>query len=138
MKHLYALLATTLLCAPAPLWAEDLFDPDYPGSEVIAGPDGQVHVKAVLFANDTCWQIVDAYEGVQDRATYEPTDRHLYVTVNVRHEGTDCALTNQPLETRLVVPDAKGTISMDIFFVDDRGVLFRSQRHRIQRDSCLC
>lgn len=126
------------LTVASPAVADDLFDPDYPGSEVVATADGQVHVKAVLFANDTCWHILRAREGVPDRTADEPTDRHLYVTVSLEHRGSDCALTNRPLETRLAVPDKPGRISLDIFFVDERGVLFRSQRHRIQRDQCSC
>lgn len=131
-------LAGLMAFLPLPALAEDIFDPDYPGSEVIATADGLVHVKAVLFANDSCWHIVDAREGVPDKTADEPTERHLYVTVNVEHKGTDCVLTNKPLETQLTLPDKKGRISLDIFFVDERGVLFRSQRHRIQRDQCSC
>lgn len=132
------ILAGVLAIAPSYAQADELFDPDYPGSEVVATADGLVHVKAVLFANDTCWTITGAREGVPDRNADQPTERHLYVTVNVEHAGEACALTSQPLETRLTIPDKKGRISLDIFFVDQRGVLFRSQRHRIQRDTCAC
>jgi hypothetical protein len=130
--------AAGLLLAPVAAAAEELFDPDYPGSEVVATADGQVHVKAVLFATDSCWHITGAREGVPDATADQPTERHLYVTVNVAHSSDGCAPTSKPLETQLVIPDKKGRISLDIFFVDERGVLFRSQRHRIQRDMCSC
>jgi hypothetical protein len=124
--------------AVTPASAEDHFDPDYQGSEVVASSNGQVHVKAVLFPTDSCWQITGAREGVPDVEADQPTARHLYVTVNVTHGTGDCQPTATPLETRLDIPDKTGKISLDIFFVDERGVLIRSQRHRIQRDGCEC
>ena len=36
--------------------------------------------------------------------------------------------------TRLKIDDKPGAISLDVMFVDGRGVYQRSQRHRIQRD----
>lgn len=129
----FALLAASLLTA-GPSLAHDQFDPDYPGSDVYSDGKGTVHVKAVYFANQTCWRIASAREGVPDPSVDEPTQRHLYVTVNLAKTGGSCELTNKPLETMLDIPDKPGKISLDIFFVDDRGVLTRSQRHRIQRE----
>ena len=53
--------------------------------------------------------------------------------MNVTHSGADCQPTSTPIETRIDIPDQKGRISLDVFFVDERGVLIRSQRDRIQR-----
>ena len=137
MKLLIAgLIATSILFQPA--FAEETAVEDvYFGSEAIADGKGSVDVKIVHFANEKCWQIRDAREGVPDKAADQPTERHLYVTVNLVKNGGDCSLTNEPLKTRLTIPDKKGKISLDIFFVDERGVLTRSQRHRIQREPCI-
>jgi hypothetical protein len=133
MHRLLAILAAYLFTA-GPTLAHDQFDPDYPGSEVYADGQGAVHVKVVYFANQACWRIADAREGVPDRATDLPTDRHLYVTVTLARTDGSCELTSTPLQTMLDIPDKAGRISLDIFFLDDRGVLTRSQRHRIQRE----
>mgnify|MGYP003382537637 CR=1 FL=1 len=109
---------------------------EYFGSEAVADGKGSVAVKVVYFANEKCWQIKDAREGVPDVEADQPTGRNLYVTVNIEKKGSDCSLTSVPIKTALSVPDKKGKISLDIFFVDERGVVTRSQRHRIQRDSC--
>lgn len=137
MKPLVAcFVAASLLLQPA--FAAELADEEeYFGSEVIADGNGSVDVKIVYFANEKCWQIKDTREGVPDKAADQPTERHLYVTVNLVKVGDDCSLTNEPLKTRLTIPDKKGKISLDIFFVDERGFLTRSQRHRIQRETCM-
>ncbi|MBL8587576.1 MAG: hypothetical protein JNK46_03520 [Methylobacteriaceae bacterium] len=109
-------------------------DSDYPGSWAIADGHGEVAVKVQYLAMGACWRIENAREGVPDRATAEPNERHLYVTVAIRKTGDDCPPTNAPLETKLNIPDKPGRISLDVFFVDERGVLQRSQRHRIERD----
>lgn len=111
------------------------FDPYYQGSEVIADGEGQVHVKVVFFPNEDCWNISGIREGVPDKLADQPTERHLYVTVNIAKTKSSCALTSAALQAKIVIPDKKGKISTDIFFVDERGVLTRSQRHRIQRDA---
>src|SRR5690606_4317824 len=133
MRKLIVIAGVALVSAIAPASAEDVFDDDYPGSQVVADGDGEVHVKAVYFANETCWRIAGAREGVPDREADQPTERHLYVTVMVEKTGDACALTGEPIETSLTIPDKPGRISLDIFFVDQRGVLVRSQRHRIER-----
>lgn len=113
---------------------EEFFDPDYLGSEVVADGKGQVHIKIVYFPNEDCWSIASLREGVPDKIADQPTERHLYVTVNVAKTKPECHLSNTTLQGQIVIPDKKGKISCDIFFVDERGVLVRSQRHRIQRD----
>mgnify|MGYP003619529108 CR=1 FL=1 len=64
----------------------------------------------------------------------QPTDRHLYITVSIQKTGQACAAKHTPLDTRLAITDKPGTMSLDILFVDERGVYQRSQRHRIQRN----
>ncbi len=44
-----------------------------------------------------------------------------------------CVQKLTELQTRLMIDDRPGALSLDIFFVDERGVYQRSQRHRIQR-----
>jgi len=136
MKRLTASCFAALLLAQ-PLQAQDsFFDADYQGSEVVSDGKGQVHVKVVFFPNEDCWVIDNLREGVPDKVTDQPTERHLYVTVNIKKTKTDCQLTSAFLQDQIVIPDKKGKISLDIFFVDERGILVRSQRHRIQRDNC--
>lgn len=137
MKRLVScLLVAVFLLQPAfAQGAEE--EEEYFGSEAIADGKGSVDVKVVYFANEKCWQIKNVREGVPDKAADQPTERHLYVTVNLAKVGDDCSLTNEPLKTRLTIQDKKGKISLDIFFVDERGFLTRSQRHRIQRENCV-
>lgn len=108
---------------------------DYPGSWAVADGHGGVAVKVQYLPQSSCWQIREAREGVPDAVVDMPTGRHLYVTVAIEKTAGDCLPVNRPLETRLTIPDAPGRISLDVFFVDERGVLQRSQRHRIER-SC--
>ena len=51
----------------------------------------------------------------------------------IERADTPCLPINNPLEARLTIPDVAGSIGLDVFFVDERGVLQRSQRHRIER-----
>ena len=106
---------------------------DYPGSWAIADGHGSVVVKVQYLPQATCWRIARARPGVPDVTTDQPTGRHLYVTVAIERTDTPCLPINNPLETRLTIPDVAGSISLDVFFVDERGVLQRSQRHRIER-----
>lgn len=128
------LLVLALLAAPPALAAHHPVDSDYPGSWAIADGHGSVAVKVQYLAPDSCWRIKDAREGVPDVAADQPTERHLYVTVNIEHVGENCVTANTPLETQITIPDKPGEISLDVFFVDARGVLQRSQRHRIERE----
>jgi len=132
-----ALLLASLLFIPAAQAEDAFFDADYQGSEVVSDGKGQVHVKVVYFPGEDCWAMANLREGVPDKLTDQPTERHLYVTVNAAKTKQDCKLTSTFLEGQIVIPDKKGKISLDIFFVDERGVLVRSQRHRIQRDTCI-
>lgn len=50
--------------------------------------------------------------------------------------GSDCLLSSIPIKNALSFADRPGKVSLDIVFVDVRGVVTSSQRHRIQRDSC--
>lgn len=135
MKRALSILLSGLLSISPALAAEDgFFDPDYQGSEVVADGKGQVHVKVIFFPNEDCWVIAGLREGVPDKVTDQPTERHLYVTVNVSKKSEVCHLTSAALSGHIIIPDKKNKISLDIFFVDERGVLVRSQRHRIQRD----
>lgn len=128
-------LAAALLATPAMAdHNHTAFDPDFPISEALADGHGKVHVKIVHHANESCWKIAEARQGVLDPAAYQTTDRLLYITVLIASTGTPCEQTGVPLQTALIIDDAPGTLSLDIFFVDDRGVLTRSQRHRILRD----
>lgn len=134
MKRSFKIILTVgMLLWAAPAFADDWFDPDYPGSQAVADDKGEVHVKVVYFANQACWSIAAAREGVPDKTTDQPTGRELYVTVSLAKTQASCDLTSKPLETTLTIPDKSGKISLDIFFVDDRGILVRSQRHRIMR-----
>lgn len=136
MKRLLPALMCALI-AGLPAVAQEAEPDDYLGSEAVADGKGAVNVKVVYFANEKCWQIKSAREGVPDVEADQPTGRNLYVTVNIEKKGGDCSLTNIPLKTAISIPDKEGKISLDIFFVDERGVVTRSQRHRIQRDSCV-
>lgn len=135
MRKLLPLMLASLLATGPALAQENNLD-DYAGSEAIADGKGSVNVKVVYYANEKCWQIKDAREGVPDAEADQPTGRNLYVTVDIEKKGNDCALTGEPIRTAVTIPDKPGKISLDIFFVDERGVVTRSQRHRIQRDSC--
>lgn len=106
----------------------------YPGTIAVADGHGAVDVRVIYLAQEDCWAIVSARQGLPNAATDEPTDRHLYMTVAIRRNAGSCAQRNTPLATRLALRDKPGTISLDILFVDERGVYQRSQRHRIQRD----
>ena len=124
--------------AAAPLQAmhrvvtqEDL---DYPGTIAIADGHGKVDVRVIYQAQEDCWRITSAREGLPNKATDMPTDRHLYVTVGIEKTAQSCARKHTELATRLSIPDKPGVISLDVLFVDERGVYQRSQRHRIQRD----
>lgn len=123
------------LAAGAAEAAHQEIESDYPGSWAIADGHGSVAVKVQYLPQASCWRIREARQGVPDIALDQPTGRHLYVTVAIEKTGDDCRPINRPLETRLTIPDAPGRISLDVFFVDERGVLQRSQRHRIER-SC--
>jgi hypothetical protein len=130
-----SVMAGLVLALSASLAGAATPDDDYPGSEVIADGKGKVAVKIVHFANETCWRIADVREGVpHDRIIDQATDRHLYVTLTLARTGEPCRPTAEPLTTRLTIPDRPGRISLDIFVLDDKGFLTRSQRHRIQRD----
>lgn len=130
-----ALVAASLALAVVPAQAShQAIDSDYPGSWAIADGHGAVVVKVQYLAPETCWRIRDAREGVPDAAADQPTERHLYVTVNIEKSGESCVTANTPLESTLTIPDKPGKISLDVFFVDERGVLQRSQRHRIERE----
>jgi hypothetical protein len=124
--------------AAAPLQAmhrvvtqEDL---DYPGTIAIADGHGKVDVRVIYQAQEDCWRITSAREGLPNKTTDMPTDRHLYVTVGIEKTAQSCARKHTELATRLSIPDKPGVISLDVLFVDERGVYQRSQRHRIQRD----
>lgn len=108
-------------------------DSDYPGSWAIADGHGAVAVKVQYLPQTACWRIRTAREGVPDATVDEPTGRMLYVTVFLEKTDLPCVAVNHPLETRLTIPDKPGRISLDVFVVDERGVLQRSQRHRIER-----
>ena len=114
-----------------PITDDDL---SYPGSIVVADGHGKVNVRVLYLAQENCWSILSARPGLPDAKKDLPTDRHLYVTVALARTQQSCAAVNAPLETRLSIPDKPGTISLDILFVDERGVYQRSQRHRIHRD----
>lgn len=127
--------ACGLAMVAAPGAASDLgTDSDYPGSWAIADGHGQVAVQVQYLAPSACWRINQARQGVPDASADQPTDRHLYVTVDIEKTGDDCPLANTTIETRLTIPDKAGKISLDVFFVDERGVLQRTQRHRIERE----
>lgn len=106
----------------------------YPGTVVIADGHGKVDVRIVYQAQEGCWRINGAREGVPNPALDMPTDRHLYITVAIERLGGACAQALTPIETRVAIADKPGRITLDIFFVDERGVYQRSQRHRIQRN----
>ncbi|MER2605851.1 MAG: hypothetical protein ABTQ29_08485 [Siculibacillus sp.] len=131
---LIAAALSTAVAASAVRADHGPIESDYPGSWAIADGHGGVAVKVQYLPQSSCWRIRSAREGVPDAATAEPTGRMLYVTVAVEKTADACAVTNTPLETRLTVPDKPGRISLDVYFVDERGVLQRSQRHRIERE----
>ena len=107
---------------------------DYPGSWAIADGHGNVAVKVQHIAAESCWRIKNVREGVPDIDADQPTDRYLYVTLNIEKSGEPCRVASTPLEAKITIADKQGKISLDIFIVDERGVLRRSQRHRIERD----
>lgn len=129
---LVAALLLSSIAAPAGA-VHGTVESDYPGSWAIADGHGAVVVKVQYLPQSTCWRIRDVRQGVPDAAAMQPTGRHLYVTVALEHTDLPCLAINNPLETRLTIPDRPETIDVDLFFVDDRGVLQGSQRHRIER-----
>lgn len=143
MKHRTALARTLGLCLATTLFplsvvaehramtAEDLA---YPGTIAIADGHGKVDVRIIYQAQEGCWRINGAREGVPNPALDQPTDRHLYITVAVERLAGACTQALTQLDTRIAIADKPGKITLDIFFVDERGVYQRSQRHRIQRD----
>lgn len=108
-------------------------DLDYPGTVVVADGHGRVDVRVIYQAQEDCWRIGSAREGMPDATADQPTDRHLYVTVAIERTEGACSQRLTELQTRLTIADKPGRISLDILFVDQRGVYQRSQRHRIQR-----
>lgn len=124
-----------LLAAPAEAGHRNMTDEDldYPGTIAIADGHGQVDVRIVYQAQEDCWRINSAREGAPNVATDEPTNRHLYITVAIEKTAETCRQKLNELSTRLKIADREGRISLDVFFVDQRGVYQRSQRHRIQR-----
>lgn len=108
-------------------------DLDYPGTVVIADGHGKVDVRVIYHAQEDCWRIASARPGMPNPAADQPTDRHLYVTVAIEKTADACVRKLNDLQTRLMIDDKPGTISLDVMFVDQRGVYQRSQRHRIQR-----
>lgn len=138
MRHSFTAAMAGFIFLSAPVVAghkavteEDLA---YPGTIVVADGHGKVDVRVIYLAQEDCWKIVSARPGLPNNAMDQPTDRHLYVTVAVEKTAQNCAQKNTPLQTRLAINDRPGTISLDVLFVDERGVYQRSQRHRIQRD----
>lgn len=129
-----ASLVAALFVAPDADAAHRLDSSDYPGSWAIADGHGHVSVHIVHLAAETCWRIRNAREGVPDRRADQPTDRYLYVTLELERTALPCVPVNTPLQTHLTLADKPGKISIDIFVLDDRGVLQRSQRHRIDRN----
>jgi len=127
------LLAVCLISGAADA-AHQVVESDYPGSWAIADGHGGVVIKVQYLPQTSCWRLVGAREGVPDTVTDMPTGRHLYVTVDIAKTAGECLPINSPLETRLTIPDQPGRISVDVFIVDERGVLQRSQRHRIERE----
>jgi hypothetical protein len=109
-------------------------DLDYPGTIVIADGHGKVDVRVFYQAQEDCWKIKLARQGLPNPETDRPTDRHLYITVMIEKTVETCASKLTELQTRIMIDDKPGTISLDVMFVDARGVYQRSQRHRIQRE----
>jgi hypothetical protein len=129
-------VACAIAAAPAraehrTLSAEDLA---YPGTIAVADGHGKVDVRIVYQAQEDCWRIAGAREGTPAPELDQPTQRHLYITVALDHATQTCQPSLTMLETRILIEDKPGRITLDIFFVDERGVYQRSQRHRIQRD----
>lgn len=127
----FAVAATGALAEHRAVTDEDLA---YPGTIVIADGHGKVDVRVIYQAHEDCWRIASARQGMPNPAVDQPTDRHLYVTVTIERTGEGCAPKHSELRTRLKIDDKPGAISLDVMFVDGRGVYQRSQRHRIQRD----
>lgn len=127
---LWAALAPPALADHRRVTQEDL---DYPGTIVIADGHGKVHVRVIYQAQEDCWRILSARQGMPDPKLDLPTDRHLYVTVAIEKTPGACRAKLTELTTRVTIDDKPGTISLDVMFVDARGVYQRSQRHRIQR-----
>ena len=138
MRHvLTAMIAGVLLMSASANAGHKVITEDdlaYPGTIVVADGHGKVDVRIIYLAQDNCWKIVSARPGLPDARIDQPTDRHLYITVSIQKTGQACAAKHTPLDTRLAITDKPGTMSLDILFVDERGVYQRSQRHRIQRN----
>ncbi len=143
MPRLHALRASAAACAALMtafsgasadhrrITQEDL---DYPGTIVIADGHGKVDVRVFYQAQEDCWKIKSARQGLPNPDTDRPTDRHLYITVMIDKTAETCTSKLNELQTRIMIDDKPGTISLDVMFVDGRGVYQRSQRHRIQRE----
>ena len=131
MLALGLLAAASPACAGHRVMTED--DLSYPGTVAMDIGHDTVDLRIVYEAQEDCWRIVSAREGVPAVARDLPGDRHLYVTVAIEKTAESCRQAHTPLTTRLKIADKPGRISVDVFFVDQRGVYQRSQRHRIQR-----
>jgi hypothetical protein len=127
---LFLFAASAAFAGHRPVTQDDL---DYPGTIVIADGHGKVDVRIVFQSAETCWRLASARPGLPNPATDRPTDRHLYITARIEKTKDACEQKHTELQTRLMIEDKPGTISLDILFVDERGVYQRSQRHRIQR-----
>lgn len=129
---LAALLLSTIAARAEhrPVTQDDL---DYPGTIIIADGHGKVDARIIYQAQEDCWRITSARPGMPNPEVDRPTDRHLYITVAIEKAAKACRSTLTELQTRLLIDDKPGTISLDVMFVDERGVYQRSQRHRIQR-----
>lgn len=143
MRRLSALATSAAACAALTITMTGAFadhrritqeDLDYPGTIVIADGHGKVDVRVVYQAQEDCWKIRSARQGLPNPDTDRPTDRHLYITVMIDKTAETCAPKLNELQSRIMIDDKPGTISLDVMFVDGRGVYQRSQRHRIQRD----
>lgn len=130
------LIGTLVMIGPVAADHRKMTDEDlaYPGTVVIPDGHGKVDVRVIYQAQEDCWRIVSARQGLPNPDMDRPTDRHLYITVAIEKTAATCVPKLTELQTRLTIDDKPGTISLDVMFVDQRGVYQRSQRHRIQRD----
>ncbi len=122
MRVIPSILALALVAA-TPLHAmhrgmtqEDL---DYPGTIAIATGHGEVDVRVIYQAQEDCWRIKSAREGVPNRMTDQPSERHLYVTVDIEKTAATCQPKHNEITTRLTaalpVIEAAGARALGYF-----------------------
>ncbi len=121
-----AMLATGSMLPAGPALA------DRPATIAEADGNGKVAVHVVFYADLSCTTIADMKPGAP--ANIEAPQRTLSLTVLLDRKEGECIERPHKIERSIDIPDRDGVLSVDIFYIDDKGTFVRSQRPRIYRD----